>query len=76
VFDSAWSDIDTLIGHALRALQDCLPNDVELNIQNTDIAVVGNDQAFTILPEGAVCLCAPRAAHLTRVAAPGAHRTT
>ncbi len=48
------ADLDTLIGHALRALQDCLPNDVELNLQNTDIAVVGAGQSFTLLPEEAV----------------------
>lgn len=34
--------------HGLRALRDCLPNDVELGTKNVSIAIVGKDRDFTI----------------------------
>lgn len=40
--------LDDLIRHGLRALRDCLPNDVELSTKNVSIAIVGRDRDFTI----------------------------
>lgn len=34
--------------HGLRALRDCLPNEVELSTKNVSIAIVGKDKDFTI----------------------------
>lgn len=41
------SSVDELVNHALRALRDCLPADVELNGKNACLSVVGNDRDFT-----------------------------
>jgi len=45
------ADLDALVHHALQALQDCLPNDTELSVQNTEIAVVGLDRKFSSLSD-------------------------
>ncbi|XP_049537200.1 proteasome subunit alpha type-1 [Anopheles darlingi] len=42
---------DELIRHGVQALQDTLPNEVDLNTKNISIAVVGKDEKFTILSE-------------------------
>eukprot|EP00042_Codosiga_hollandica_P002812 m.12456 g.12456 ORF g.12456 m.12456 type:complete len:275 (-) comp17458_c0_seq2:106-930(-) len=47
-------DLDTLIHHALQALQDCLPNDVNLTVANCEVAVVGVEQSFSLLEDEAV----------------------
>lgn len=39
--------------HGLRALRDCLPNDVELGTKNVSIAIVGKDRDFTIYEDDA-----------------------
>jgi len=46
--DFAASNLSELIKHGLRALRDCLPNEVELSSKNVSIAVVGKDKDFTI----------------------------
>ena len=45
------TDTDTLIHHALQALQDCLPNDTELSLANTEISVVGAGTPFALLSD-------------------------
>ncbi|XP_050084654.1 proteasome subunit alpha type-1-like [Anopheles aquasalis] len=42
---------DELIRHGVQALQDTLPNEVDLNTKNISIAIVGKDEKFTILSE-------------------------
>ncbi|XP_055638154.1 proteasome subunit alpha type-1 [Toxorhynchites rutilus septentrionalis] len=42
---------EELIRHGVQALQDTLPNEVELNNKNISIAVVGKDEKFHILEE-------------------------
>lgn len=42
------SNLSELIKHGLRALRDCLPNDVELSAKNVSISVVGVDRDFTV----------------------------
>jgi len=46
--DFGKSNLSELIKHGLRALRDCLPNEVELSTKNVSIAVVGKDKDFTI----------------------------
>jgi len=41
-------DIQTLVEHALKALRDTLPNEVELNNKNCSVAVVGKDTDVSI----------------------------
>merc|ERR1719220_129904 len=41
-------DLETLVAHGLRALRDCLPNEVELTNKNVTISVVGCKKEFTI----------------------------
>lgn len=41
-------DLDELVKHGLRALRDCLPNEVELSTKNVSIAIVGKDKDFVI----------------------------
>lgn len=41
-------DLEELVKHGLRALRDCLPNEVELSTKNVSIAIVGKGQDFTI----------------------------
>lgn len=45
------ADLDALIHHALQALQDCLPNDTELSLANTEIAIVGPDTKFSTVSD-------------------------
>jgi len=40
--------LDELIKHALRALRDTLPNEIELSTKNCSMAIVGKDIPFTI----------------------------
>lgn len=42
---------EELIRHGVQALQDTLPNEVELNNKNISIAIVGKDENFHILEE-------------------------
>lgn len=42
---------EELIRHGVQALQDTLPNEVELNNKNIFIAIVGKDEKFHILEE-------------------------
>jgi len=42
------SDLSELVCHALRALRDCLPNDVELSTKNVSVGYVGEGTEFTI----------------------------
>ncbi len=51
------SDLGDLVHHALQALQDCLPNDIELSLNNTEISIVGAGQSFTVLDDVAVRMC-------------------
>lgn len=39
---------EELVSHALRALRDCLPNEVDLTNKNTSIAIVGKDRKFVV----------------------------
>ncbi|CAN7938244.1 unnamed protein product, partial [Ixodes hexagonus] len=41
-------ELEELVKHGLRALRDCLPNEVELSTKNVSIAIVGKGQDFTI----------------------------
>ncbi|EPY34301.1 20S proteasome subunit alpha 6 [Strigomonas culicis] len=45
--------LEELITHALKALASATPENVNLNVNNTTIAVVGKDVPFTILNEEA-----------------------
>ncbi|XP_022667112.1 proteasome subunit alpha type-1-like [Varroa jacobsoni] len=45
--------LEDLMKHGLRALRDCLPNDVELGTKNVSIAIVGKDRDFTIYEDDA-----------------------
>jgi hypothetical protein len=47
-------DVNALIHHALQALQDCLPNDANLTVANTEIALVGVDTPLTLFNEDQV----------------------
>jgi len=42
------NSLDDLIRHALRALRDTLPNEIELSTKNVSVAIVGKDLPFTI----------------------------
>jgi len=42
------TDLNGLVKHALLALRDTLPNEVELTTRNTTIAIVGKGHPFTI----------------------------
>ncbi|EEC14506.1 proteasome subunit alpha type, putative [Ixodes scapularis] len=41
-------ELEELVKHGLRALRDCLPNEVELSTKNVSIAIVGKGQDFII----------------------------
>ncbi|XP_064488947.1 proteasome subunit alpha type-1-like isoform X2 [Ornithodoros turicata] len=41
-------NLEELVKHGLRALRDCLPNEVELSTKNVSIAIVGKGKDFTI----------------------------
>jgi 20S proteasome subunit alpha 6 len=45
------NNLDELIRHALRALRDTLPNEIELSTKNCSLAIVGRDMAFTIFDD-------------------------
>ncbi|XP_065310549.1 proteasome subunit alpha type-1 [Dermacentor albipictus] len=47
-------NLEELVKHGLRALRDCLPNEVELSTKNVSIAIVGKDQDFTIYDDDRV----------------------
>ena len=40
--------MDDLIRHALRALRDTLPNEIELSTKNVSVSIVGKDLPFTV----------------------------
>ena len=40
------TDLSQLIAHAMKALQDCLPNETELNTRNCTVCVVGVNTPF------------------------------
>nr|AYV89157.1 Proteasome subunit alpha type-1 [Tetranychus truncatus] len=44
----AESNLNELIRHGLLALRECLPNDLELNVRNVSIAIVGKGQDFNV----------------------------
>lgn len=46
--------LDDLVKHGLRALRECLPNEIELNNKNASVAIVGKGVDFTIYDEDAV----------------------
>ena len=43
--------LDELIKHALRALRDTLPNEVELSTKNCSLGIVGKDTPFTLFDD-------------------------
>jgi len=45
---------DELIRHALRALRDTLPNEIELSTKNVSVAIVGKDMPFTVYNDDSV----------------------
>jgi len=47
-------ELDVLVKHGLRALRDCLPNEVELTTKNCSLGIVGKDTSFTIYDDGDV----------------------
>ncbi|XP_035207803.1 proteasome subunit alpha type-1-like [Stegodyphus dumicola] len=44
-------DLEELVKHGLRALRECLPNEVELNSKNASIAIVGKGMDFTVFED-------------------------
>lgn len=46
--------LDELVRHGLRALRECLPNEVELNNKNASVAIVGKGMDFTVFEDDAV----------------------
>merc|ERR1712045_155211 len=47
-------ELDALVAHGLRALRDCLPNEVDLTNKNVSISVVGGKRDFTIYEDEGV----------------------
>lgn len=45
---------EELVLHGLKALRECLPQDKELNVQNTTVAVVGRGDKFVVAEEDGV----------------------
>ena len=45
------NSLDELIKHALRALRDTLPNEIELTTKNCSLGIVGKDLPFTIFDD-------------------------
>ncbi|XP_015928092.1 proteasome subunit alpha type-1 [Parasteatoda tepidariorum] len=41
-------NLEELVKHALRALRECLPNEVELNSKNASVAIVGKGMDFSL----------------------------
>lgn len=46
--------LDELIKHALRALRDTLPNEIELTTKNCSLGIVGQNTPFTIFDDDKV----------------------
>ncbi|KAG8198002.1 hypothetical protein JTE90_029396 [Oedothorax gibbosus] len=46
--------LEDLVKHGLRALRECLPNEVELNSKNASVAIVGKDMDFTLYEDDKV----------------------
>jgi len=46
--------LDELIRHALRALRDTLPNEIELSTKNVSVSIVGKDCPFTVYNDDSV----------------------
>lgn len=44
-------NLEELVKHGLRALRECLPNEVELNSKNASVAIVGSDMEFTLFED-------------------------
>ncbi|CAL1294303.1 unnamed protein product [Larinioides sclopetarius] len=44
-------NLEELVKHGLRALRECLPNEVELNTKNASLAIVGEDMSFTLFED-------------------------
>ncbi|GFQ74352.1 proteasome subunit alpha type-1 [Trichonephila clavata] len=44
-------DMEELVKHGLRALRECLPNEVELNTKNASLAIVGLNMDFTLFED-------------------------
>jgi 20S proteasome subunit alpha 6 len=45
---------EELVLHGLKALRECLPQEKELNVQNTSVAVVGRGDKFVVAEEDSV----------------------
>lgn len=45
---------EELVLHGLKALRECLPQEKELNVQNTTVAVVGRNDKFVVAEEDSV----------------------
>jgi len=45
---------EELVLHGLKALRECLPQEKELNVQNTSVAVVGRNDKFVVAEEDTV----------------------
>jgi len=46
--------LEDLVRHGLRALRECLPNEIELNNKNASVAIVGKGMDFTVFEDDAV----------------------
>lgn len=44
-------NLEELVKHGLRALRECLPNEVELNSKNASLAIVGANMDFTLFED-------------------------
>lgn len=47
-------DLNELIRHGLLSLRECLPNDLELNVRNVSIGLVGKGHEFTVYDDDKV----------------------
>ncbi|GFT12844.1 proteasome subunit alpha type-1 [Trichonephila clavipes] len=47
-------DMEELVKHGLRALRECLPNEVELNSKNASLAIVGEGMDFTLFEDNLI----------------------
>jgi len=45
---------EELVAHGLKALRECLPQEKELTVQNTTVAVVGRGDKFVVAEEDSV----------------------
>lgn len=46
--------LEELVRHGLRALRECLPNEVDLNKKNASVGIVGKGMEFTVFEDDAV----------------------